>query len=214
MDGTVWRSVAWSIDLFHVLLARHGISTTPELRRAVTVKWGIHFAELREEFFPQLSNETVYGIYDSMQPIVEIVPFCGTAPTLKAMRGRGVDLYALTSRPRLHTRELLHRYGLDPYFTRVVCVEDVGWENAKPSPYGLELILGPLERALGISREEAVYVGDGLVADRICAVNAGMKFVAANEENVVTREMWLAAGVREEDIIGSIRELPAWLGRL
>jgi len=214
MDGTVWRSVAWSIDLFCTLLARHGVAITPELRRAVTIKWGIHFAELREEFFPQLSNDTVYGIYDSMRPIVEIVPFCGTAAALGTMRSRGKDLYALTSRPRLHTRELLRQNRLDRFFTRIVCVEDVGWDKAKPSSHGLELVLEPLERTLGISREEAVYVGDGLIADRVCAINAGVKFIAANEENVVTREMWLAAGVPDEDIISSIRELPARLARL
>jgi len=212
LDGTVWRSVAWSIDLFFKKLAQHGVAITPALRQAVAEKWGIHFAELREEFFPQLANETVYGIYDSLRPIVEIVPFCGAAHALATMRSRGADLYALTSRPRLHTRELLNRFGLMRYFARILCVEDVGWENAKPSSYGLELILGPLERILGLSRNDAVYVGDGLIADRLCAAEAGVDFIAVHEENVVTRERWRASGVRDEDILGSIRALPARLG--
>ena len=212
LDGTVWRSVAWSIDLFFKKLAQHGVAITPALRQAVAEKWGIHFSELRDEFFPQLSHETVYGIYDSMRSIVEIVPFCGASHALATMRSRGADLYALTSRPRLHTRALLNGFGLMRHFTRTLCVEDVGWENAKPSSHGLELILEPLEKTLGLSRTDAVYVGDGLVADRLCADEAGVDFIAVHEENVVTRERWRASGVRDEDILGSIRELPARLG--
>ncbi len=212
LDGTLLRSVRWSIEVFCSMLAAHGVKITPALRREVTRRWGTQTALFKEKFFPQLSDAAIDDIYRRIGAVVEIVPFLGMRAALELMRDNGVDLYGFTARGRIGALRVLGRYGLRELFTRVICLQDVGELHAKPAPRGLNLILGPLEETLGLSRDEAVFVGDGICADLVCAQNAGVEFIAVHEEDVITRADWLEAGVAETNIVRSVRDLPAWLG--
>lgn len=212
LDGTVFRSVRWSIEIFCNMLSVHGVTVTPELRREVARRWGAKTQTVKDRLFTHLPDETINRFYWMINSTIEIVPFIGMRQALETMQGRGLDLYVLSARGRVGAYRMLGRFGLRDLFTRVICMPDVGLGNAKPSPRGLEMILAPLEKTFGVSRDEAVFVGDGIHADMLCAQNAGVEFVAAHEEDVITRADWIEAGVAESNIIRSVRDLPAWLG--
>lgn len=213
-DGTVFRSVRRSIAVFCRLLARRGVKITPRFWHEASLQWGSKLEALHEGFFPQITEDELMGIYKEMQPLVPIVPFRGMRETFALMNERGIDCYMLSSRTHVHVRRLLGEHGLREFFSRVLSLEDVGYANAKPSPRGINLILDPLEKHLGISRDEVVFVGDSLLADRLCAANAEVEFVAVHEEGVVPYEAWVAHGVPKGNVLCSMRDVPQWLGLL
>jgi phosphoglycolate phosphatase-like HAD superfamily hydrolase len=211
-DGTVFRSVRRSIAVFCRLIALRGVKVTPRFWHEAALQWGTKLDGLREEFFPHITEDELMGVYKEMRPLVAIVPFPGMRETFALMKECGIDCYILSSRTHVHVRRLLGENGLREFFSRVLCLEDVGYTNAKPSPHGIEMVLDPLEKQLGVSRDEAVFVGDSLFADCLCAANAGVEFVAVHEEDVIPRRVWVEHGVPEENVLSSMRDVPAWLG--
>jgi phosphoglycolate phosphatase len=81
-----------------------------------------------------------------------------------------------TSRTRT-MKQLLQRFGLDPYFDMVVTSLDV--RHPKPHPESLNKILLSFE----IKPEAACYIGDSDV-DRETSRRAGVPFIAYRNENL------------------------------
>ena len=81
-----------------------------------------------------------------------------------------------TSRTRT-MKQLLQRFGLDPYFDMVVTSLDV--RHPKPHPESLNKILLSFE----INPEAACYIGDSDV-DRETSQRAGVLFIAYRNENL------------------------------
>ncbi|MEJ2366668.1 MAG: HAD-IA family hydrolase, partial [Deltaproteobacteria bacterium] len=81
-----------------------------------------------------------------------------------------------TSRTRT-MKQLLQRFGLDPYFDMVVTSLDV--RHPKPHPESLHKILLSFE----INPEAACYIGDSDV-DRETSQRAGVLFIAYRNENL------------------------------
>jgi len=212
LDGTIWRSVAAALDIFRTLLVQHGAKDTPELTETVRLNWSVHYSRWLDRFLPGYSDAKIKGIYEAIRPLSPIIPFDGVDEALGAIQRMGVANHILTARPRTHTQFLLHKFGQKDLFARVVSTGDYGHDKSKPSPYGANLIINPY-RKIGFDRDNAFLVGDTPNADLECARNAGIKFVAVHEENVITREEWLKHGVPEEDVLPSIRCLPDWLKR-
>lgn len=213
LDGTIWRSVASALDVFRRMLVERGANDTPELAEAVRVNWSVHYSRWLHQYFPGYCEKQLLGIYEAIRTLSPIVPFDGVAEALTAVSRLGVANHILTARPRTHTQYLLDKFGQRDLFARVVCPGDYGKEKSKPSPYGANLIIDPY-KIIGFGRDQTFLVGDTPNADLECARNARIRFVAVHEENVITREEWLACGVPEEDILSSIRLLPDWLKRV
>ncbi len=212
LDGTLWGSTAEAIAATLDELARLGAVITPALEMNLRIQWGSHFTPLRDQYFPMVTDKALVELYARVNARVDNAPYDGAAETLWFLKDRGLDMYALTSRGRCGAMRRLTRFGMADLFTRLICSSDIGRDNVKPSAFGLDLILLPLEKALGLRREDVVYVGDTVTADRLCAANAGVKFVVMNVEKIVDRVVWLDAGMSDENILGSVPELLPWLG--
>ena len=212
-DGTIFGGVRRSIAVFCRLLALRGVKITPCLYQAAALQWGSKLIRLREEFFPHIPESEILKIYAEMRPHVKIVSYPGMRETLAFMRDCGISLNMQTSRTSVGARRSLGENGLREYLNRLICLEDVGYAYAKPSPRGLNMILEDLARH-GVSPDEAVYVGDSLYADMPCAAAADIAFIAVHEENIVPRQAWIDHGVREENVLRSFRDVPARLGLL
>jgi phosphoglycolate phosphatase-like HAD superfamily hydrolase len=210
-DGTVFGGVRRAIAVFCRLLAARGVKITPHLWHEAALQWGSKLEALRVEFFPHLEEDALREIYDEMRPHATVFPFPGMRETFSLLHDCGISLNMQTSRTSVDARRALGKNGLREYLTRLICLEDVGYAKAKPSPCGLNMILEELRRH-GVSRDEAVYVGDSLHADLPCAAAADIPFVAVCEERLIPRQVWMAHGLREENILSSFRDLPAWLG--
>jgi pyrophosphatase PpaX len=83
-----------------------------------------------------------------------IQPYEGVAATLAALRERGVQLALWTGRDRTSASWLLNHHALEPYFSTVVCGDDL--PSHKPDPAGLVEIM----RRLQVKPDEMLFVGD------------------------------------------------------
>jgi len=211
-DGTLWGKTADAIAVMLDELDNLGIAITPGLEHDLKLQWGMHFGPLRDKHFSHVSDEDMFALFRRMDDRVRNVPYEGAAETLRLLHNRGYLLLGNTSRSRVEAMRRLSAFGMTQYITRFVSAHEIGWDRAKPSSHGLDLLLRPLEKTLGFSRTDAVLVGDAFLADRLCAKNAGIDFVVIDEEQIISRELWLEAGVRATDILCGVRELPAWLG--
>ncbi len=98
-----------------------------------------------------------------------------TVKELKRWMFTAISTNRSTTMPRL-----IEIYRLDRLFDQIVCALDV--KRPKPDPEGVFLIL---ER-LGLSPEEAVYIGDSKV-DEITAKNAGIRLIAYKNRDLDTQ---------------------------
>jgi phosphoglycolate phosphatase len=92
----------------------------------------------------------------------------GAAEVLAALHRSGKRLAVCSNKPVAYTRELLEHFGLMSFLNAVVGPEDVA--HLKPAP---DMLLLALAR-LGVSPEEALYVGD-MVVDIATARTSGVK---------------------------------------
>lgn len=101
----------------------------------------------------------------------QIQVFPGVFALLDSLRATGVYLGISTGKDSARTHYILRRLGLDGYFERVVCSDEVA--RGKPDP---ESVLVHL-RAAGVSGAQALFVGDAW-ADIECARRAGVPSLA------------------------------------
>jgi len=83
-----------------------------------------------------------------------VTAFPEALETLEALRGRGVELAIITSKPNATARRGLRVTGLDDFFPLVVGFDDVSVPKPDPTPVRHTL------KALGLSAERTIFVGD------------------------------------------------------
>lgn len=97
--------------------------------------------------------------------------YTATAPTLRALSARGLQVGICTNKYRYRILEVLEREGLRELVHVIVGCEDVA--ELKPHPEGL----WRAAEALGVTMTDTLYVGDS-VTDAEAAQRAGAPFVA------------------------------------
>ena len=105
-----------------------------------------------------------YRDYYRDHPCSVSVPYPGIPELLEQLRLRGVSVAVVSNKPEVTAQKLTDRF-----FPGVLTVGDDGVHPRKPAP---DNVFRALEQ-LGVSPEEALYVGDSEV-DAATARNAGM----------------------------------------
>jgi phosphoglycolate phosphatase len=126
----------------------------PEIRSRV----GHGLAHLMSVMVPDAPVEEAVALYRAHHETVMFAltrPMPGVASTIPELARRGYRLGVCSNKRVEFTRRLVEALGFVPHISTVLGPEDVG-ERPKPDP--LMLLEGA--RRLGVSREEAVYVGD------------------------------------------------------
>lgn len=132
-----------------------------------------------------------------------VVPYADTIDTLQALKDRDLRLGLVSNTMwpgDLHRRQLA-RLGLAPYFDYVVFSSDAGIWKPQPGIYWLAL------DALGVTPEQAVFVGDMLGHDIAGAQAVGMR--AVYKRGGVEQE----APVEPDATITHLAELPPLIDR-
>ncbi len=97
--------------------------------------------------------------------------FDGAADFLRALCAKG-SVYALTNGAKGLQRRRIGQAGLAPFFTDVFISDEIGCN--KPSDGYVGYVLAHIP---GFARERAVYVGDSLTSDMVCARKMGTDFI-------------------------------------
>lgn len=125
------------------------------------------------QIFTISKEELFQSIFKKSPPRSKWVAYDETIPFLKEMKQRGVRLGLLTNWD-LDARDTLDSVGITEYFESIVVSSEIGAE--KPDPKGFLESL----RQLGLSPEEAIYVGDNYYDDVVGANGVGMKAALIN----------------------------------
>ena len=121
-----------------------------------------------------------------------------TVPTLQRLRDDGYKL-AIVSNWDTPLDPLAERLGIAHYFDIIVASHDTRVRSAKPDPHIFEYTL----KAVGVSAEETVHVGDTYEADIVGAREVGIRPILIDREGS-------QAGIWHETI-RSLAELPKLL---
>lgn len=121
-----------------------------------------------------------------------------TVPTLQYLRDAGFKL-AIVSNWDTPLDPLMERLGIAHYFDTITASHDERVRSAKPDPHIFEYTL----KAVGVSAEETVHVGDTYEADIIGAKNVGIRPILIDREDPHVS--------RWDETIHSLTELPELL---
>jgi phosphoglycolate phosphatase len=154
-DGTLADSYsAITASVNHVLI-HHGRPALTEEKVRTLVGHGLQ--QLMNTILPGVDPDAAARLYREHHPTVmkshtKLLP--GVAEGLAALKAAGIKLGICSNKPSYFTRALLGMLEIDSYFDVVFGPDDVG--AAKPDP---AMVLKALDN-LGVSKDEALYVGD------------------------------------------------------
>ncbi|HEX3568584.1 MAG TPA: HAD-IA family hydrolase [Candidatus Saccharimonadales bacterium] len=157
VDGTLINSCEYVAQAIEDTISRRGRDVTRTQIAAVTGKPIVAmYAELMPGYAVDdyLACERDHFAHHAAHPEL-MVSYDLAGETLMELEERGLKLGVFTGFDA-RTRDNLARFNLDGYFETIVdCTQ---YEYHKPNPEGLYIAM---ER-LGVTREETVYVGDGI----------------------------------------------------
>lgn len=128
------------------------------------------FRLLCEKFSLRADARELSKIYVDHFPKV-CVPFVGAAGFLKELQTRG-RVFLVTNGGKKIQTEHIRLANISPYIEDVFISEEIGFD--KPSLEFANYVEGHIENYL---RERAVWIGDSLTSDGLCAKNRGIDFI-------------------------------------
>ncbi len=155
-DGTLADSFAPITASTNHVREKFGLPPLPESEVRHYVGYGL--ANLMQELVPGAPTDEAIDLYRThhqkvMLTQTKLMP--GVAETIPELARRGYRQAVCSNKRVEFTRQLVEVLGLGAYFTAVLGPEDV---DNRPKPDPAMLLEGI--RRLGVSTEEAVYVGD------------------------------------------------------
>lgn len=130
--------------------------------------------ELLKRFFSDGLLEHALQIFRSYyykEPVIHTRPFEGIVDLLEYAKRKGLDLAVITNKMEELSKVILKELGLLEYFSLVVGGDT--YPEKKPSPLPVLEVL----RALGLSKEETIIVGDteaDMKAGRLAGIKRGL----------------------------------------
>jgi len=209
LDGTIIDSFPAFFAMCLAVARNNGWTTTDETSELIKEEWGVRTDLFATRCWPGVDWKILQTEFNAFnKKAIDLPLFPETLETLAALRG---DKYIVTGRLRNGTIPALQYHGLLDFFSRVITRTEV--RHNKPDPEGLELIIQPLERKLGLPRERMLMVGDGYYSDALCAAAADIDFLAVAESSNLSRGHFIKNGVPATMIIDRFRDLPEWLSK-
>jgi len=206
-DGTLANSVATSPERFFAAAAMRGLPVTREIlaQKGIIPRIG---GKAISKFWPGENVDAFFRQWEELDILFNFEPIPGARAALEILRSRHYQMSVLSNRNNRTLDPLMKKLGLEHLFWPIYGTE--GRKFMKPDPRSAGPLLKIFAEKLGISREEALFVGDSAEDDWPVARDNGMIFLGVLT-GVSAREEFLAGGVGAENIIASVADLPAWL---
>jgi len=172
MDGTLVNSsltIANAIN--HV---RQNLDLEPMEQEYILRLVNDHTINPAEVFYEtetfETKHEQWFSEYYTKNHSDELVLYEGIKELLEVLKDKDHILGVATNAYRKSTLESLKHLGVYDYFDGVVCYDDV--DNGKPHPDMLYKLLDDLD----ISKEEAIFIGDG-PRDEVASERANIPYI-------------------------------------
>ncbi len=211
-DGTIINSGHQNcIPRLEGVLTRHGFVLDEAAHKRMDASWGL----AGDVFISNLlgvSLEEGKRLYEEWEDTeikdpYDFIP--GTVETLELLRDCGYCQSIVSSRRRERLLPYLPLAKVFDSFVSITCGDDVGIVR-KPDGRAFDSALAQLA-ARGVGKEACVYVGD-TAQDFHASKKAGIRVVIV-ETGPYRKPNAEVVPIDEGDVIPSIADLPAWLGR-
>lgn len=136
-----------------------------------------------------------------MERVSETIAYDGAVKLLGLLKSNGIKVGILTRGCKEYADSALYRTGLSSYVDAVECRNSNTKSKPNPEAY-LELV-----KALGVRREETIFVGDHPI-DGQCAANAGVPFIAVLTGDVPETALRAAGSI---EIFKDVGQMADWL---
>ena len=141
------------------------------------------FAQAFEVFGLQPKDfliEKLIGVWNSNKLLAK--PYEETTRVLEMLKEKGIKIALISNTPTSSTETVLEKYDLAKYFDAIVLSHDTGYLKSDPQMFDLAL------EKLGVSKDEAIMVGDSVESDIAGAENAGIKGVLIDRKGTRDHE--------------------------
>lgn len=135
-------------------------------------------AEALEANVPDWVIEKLVGVWNMNKLLAK--PYPETIEALEALKKKGVKIAIVSNTPKLSVDGILEKFGLDKLFDAVCFSFDKGYLKNDAELFDAAL------NDLGVSKKDAVMVGDSMETDIVGAENAGVMAVLIDRKE--TRE--------------------------
>jgi len=123
----------------------------------------------------QFMLDNLVGMWNTHKLMAK--PFSETMEVLEQLKAEGCKIAMISNTDCFTTEDVMKKYGLDKYFDEVMLSCKAGM--LKNDTRMFETVLNNL----GVSRNEAVMVGDSIETDMEGAKNAGIRFVLLDRKD-------------------------------
>ncbi|MBM3309316.1 MAG: HAD family hydrolase [Candidatus Altiarchaeales archaeon] len=195
-DGTLIDSVD---SVWREYQRTAGVLNLPERKfEDFARQLGKPWEEALENLWPGVDKKRFTEVYRLEREEAKLIE--GVSEALSGLKGK-YKLGILTSRGSKTLYQHLDSTGIDFKMFEIILHKE-SLANHKPHPEALLQACRQLE----VNPREAVYIGDSIV-DAQCAINAGMKFIGVLTGGA-SRKDFTEAGLKKEDILKSLKNLP------
>jgi len=136
-----------------------------------------------------------------MERVSETIAYDGAARLLGLLKSNGIKVGILTRGCQEYADSALSRTGLSSLVDAVECRNSKTKSKPNPEAY-LKLV-----KALGVRKEETIFVGDHPI-DGQCAANAGVPFISVLTGDVSEAALRAAGSV---EVFNDVGQMAAWL---
>ncbi len=143
-----------------------------------------------------LEMAAVYRAYSSRH-IDSIIFNKEFIDVFESLKKKKVQCVLCTGKERKRTIQLLKHFGIEHYFVKVVCSDDV--KHPKPNPESVEVV----KQTYQLKDSQLIFVGDG-INDIHCARNANVKIVAVSWGDIKREALEMEC---PDELVDSIEEL-------
>jgi phosphoglycolate phosphatase len=160
-------------------------------------------ARMRAEGVPEAQLRRMLAELDRIMDAVELervndtTAIPGAAETLSSLRNRGVKVGVLTRGCKAYAARAMSRTGISDLVDAIECRNS----DTRPKPYPDSYLR--LVAALGVDKEETLFVGDHVI-DARCAANAGVPFIGVRTGDVPDQELLAAGAFIVADGVGDL----------
>jgi HAD superfamily hydrolase (TIGR01509 family) len=210
LDGTLFRTFLVWLRVFANQAKRRGLVVRPEHVPILARIWSGPAETAVLALWPEADPRPIAGALKKLfrRTVIPLPLFEGMAETLELLRRRSLTICLLTNGHRHRTVRLLAMHGLRQSFDIILTGDEA---PPKPEPDGLLRIARAYER-VGLPRSELLLIGDSYI-DVDCARAAQVPYVIVAEDDYADPAYLAGYGVPRENILASVRDLPAWLER-
>jgi 2-haloalkanoic acid dehalogenase type II len=122
--------------------------------------------------------ENLVGVWNKNKLLAQ--PYPETIEALEMLKKKGIKIAIVSNTPKLSVDGVLEKFGFDKLFDAVCFSYETGYLKTDPEMFDLAL------EKLGVSKEDAIMVGDSMETDIAGAEKAGIMAVLIDRKG--TRE--------------------------